>query len=72
MKRLSFAVLALSLVACSDTTAPRTIKAPAAPSRDLECRSGYSVATGRNGEQICVPDGEAGIQAIPRAFPDTL
>jgi hypothetical protein len=42
------------------------------PNPDGTCKSGYSVATGRNGETICVPDGETGIQAIPHALPDTL
>jgi len=79
--RLALLIGLLFAGACSDTTAPVAHAPPAveihwtpkeAPSRDETCRSGYSVATGRNGEIICVPDVEAGIQAVPRALPDSL
>jgi hypothetical protein len=57
--------LLAAAVSCSDITAPaprRIAPSGAAkteyPGPDGMCRSGYSVATGRNGETICVPDGE--------------
>ena len=79
--RLALLIVALSAGACSDATAPAPLAPPAveihltpreAPSKDETCKSGYSVATGRNGETSCVPDVEAGIQAIPHALPDSL
>jgi hypothetical protein len=75
--RLVLLILSLFAGACSDVMAP-TIHAPQAPLHteapgpDGTCRSGYSVATGRNGETICVPDGEGATHAIPRALPDSL
>lgn len=79
--RLALVIVSLFAGACSDTTAPVPHAPPAveihwtpkeAPSKDETCKSGYSVATGRNGEIICVPEREAGIQAMPRALPDSL
>lgn len=79
--RLALLILSLFAGACSDTTAPVPHAQPAvethwtpkeAPSKDQTCRSGYSVATGRDGEITCVPDVEVGIQAAPRAVPDSL
>jgi hypothetical protein len=79
--RLALLILPLFAVACSDTTAPVPHAPPGvktqwtpkeAPSKDETCKSGYSVATGRNGEITCVPDVEVGVQAAPRAVPDSL
>jgi len=79
--RLALLIGLLFAAACSDTTAPVPPAPPAvkihwtpkeAPSKDETCRSGYSVATGRNGEIICVPDVEPGILAVPRLLPDSL
>jgi hypothetical protein len=65
MKKLLLLALVFVGVSCSDTTAPaprRITPSDAAkteyPGPDGTCRSGYSVATGHNGETICVPDGE--------------
>ena len=79
--RITLLILSLFAGACSDATSPASHAPPAvkphwtpkeAPSRDETCKSGYSVATGRNGEIVCVPDVEVGIQAAPRAVPDSL
>ena len=79
--RLALLIGLLFAGACSDTTAPAPHAPPAvkihwtpkeAPSKDATCKSGYSVATGRNGESICVPDVEPGIQAVPHVLPDSL
>lgn len=63
-------LVGFALAACSDVTAPTPAPvvghvwtAPdgsshdvIAPNPDGTCRSGYSVATGRNGEIVCVSD----------------
>ena len=54
--RLLFAaVAALALAACNDSSsAPRL--SPTKPTRDVECRSGYHIATREDGTESCEED----------------